>query len=261
MNVQQESCPYSLPVTVATVTKVISKMAMSIKLKVFSLISDTTRVQSSRDFFRQIFINRRQLLYLIGEQSVQNTKVVEEKLIGSKTFRWHTAHFSITLSYPNHTWKHATHSRHTFVQQSGSLLHYMMWRTTSCPVLFRSHSACFPRMWLWVLKIHRCEFGYRMRLSRPLITVLCVNVLCNRIKDSSTGLTTVFCCCVNVAYMYWNAESEIRERKSLTALDCVALLRISVHLIHTERGMHCFIFTFGYSNIFHRYRGHENVLG
>ncbi len=65
MNVQQESSPYSLPVTIATVTKVKSKLATCIKLKVLSL-SDTTRVQSSRKIFRQIFINQQQLLYLGG---------------------------------------------------------------------------------------------------------------------------------------------------------------------------------------------------
>ncbi len=72
--------------------------------------------------------------------------------------------------------EHETHGIRTFVRQSGSLARYMTWQTTSCPVLFRSHSACVPRMRLWVLQIYRCEFGYRMRLSRPQITELCVNL-------------------------------------------------------------------------------------
>ncbi len=76
MNVQRESSPYSLPVTIATGTKVKSKMATSIKLKVLSL-SDTT-VQSSCEFIRQIFVNRQQLFIFGWEQSMsraQNTKL------------------------------------------------------------------------------------------------------------------------------------------------------------------------------------------
>ncbi len=115
---------------------------------------------------RQIFINWQQLLNLGGERSiwiVRRTQNWRERLRWktdwSKTFRWHAAHFSVTVSYRKHTWKHET--------QSGSLSHCMTWRTTSCTILFLSHSACVPRMRLWVLKICRCEFGYRMRLSRP----------------------------------------------------------------------------------------------
>ncbi len=45
-----ESSPYSLLVTIATDTKVKSKKKTSLKLKVLSL-SDTTRIQSSPEFF------------------------------------------------------------------------------------------------------------------------------------------------------------------------------------------------------------------
>ncbi len=137
---------------------------------------------------RQIFINWQQLLNLGGERSIwiaRRTQNWRERLRWktdwSKTFRWHAAHFSVTVSYRKHTWKHET--------QSGSLSHCMTWRTTSCTILFLSHSACVPRMRLWVLKICRCEFGYRMRLSRPLKTVLCVNEPYKKKKSEKSDVT------------------------------------------------------------------------
>ncbi len=50
MNMQWVSSPYSLTVTIATVTKVKSKIAMSIKLKDLSLY-DMTRVQLTNSSF------------------------------------------------------------------------------------------------------------------------------------------------------------------------------------------------------------------
>ncbi len=149
MNVQWESIPYSSPVTTMTVTKLKSKM------KVLSL-SDTTRVQSSREFIRWIFINRRQL-----------------------------------LSY----WKHITHSRRMFVLESGSLSHWMTWQTTSCPVPFTQcmsseNAVVSPEnVQVWV------------RLQNTVVRLVNNRTVCecNHIKDSNTGLTTIFCCCVNVA--------------------------------------------------------------
>ncbi len=119
MNMQRESSPFSLPVT-----SVISKMAMSIKLKDVSLF-DPTIVQSSLEFIRQIFINWQQLLNLGDEQSIwvkTDRNCSSGKLMGSKTFRWHAAHFFIVVSYGKHTWKHVTHGRCSFVRQSISLL-------------------------------------------------------------------------------------------------------------------------------------------
>ncbi len=178
MNVQRESSPSSLPVTIATLTKVKSKMATSIKLKVLSL-SDTTRVQLPSEFFVKSSLTDSSFYMWVESRAFESRAEHTtdgsgsgEKLTGSKTFRWYPAHISVTDSYRKH--KHTVDA--AFVQQSGSLSHCVMWWTTSCPVLFRSHSARVPRMWLWVLKIYRCEFGYRMRLSCPKITVLCVNV-------------------------------------------------------------------------------------
>ncbi len=143
ITMQRESSPYSLPVTIATVTKVISKMVMSIKLKVLSL-TYTTGVQSSHEFIRQIFINRQQLLYLGGEGSVWVTR---------KTQNW------CERLWWRKNWLDLKLSDDTPLISSS---HCMTWQTTSCPVLFCSHSTCFPRIRLWVLKIYRCEFGYRM---------------------------------------------------------------------------------------------------
>ncbi len=119
MNMQRESSPFSLPVT-----SVISKMAMSIKLKDVSLF-DPTIVQSSLEFIRQIFINWQQLLNLGDEQSIwvkTDRNGSSGKLMGSKTFSWQAAHFFIAVSYGKHTWKQVTHGRCSFVRQSISLL-------------------------------------------------------------------------------------------------------------------------------------------
>ncbi len=100
MNVRRESSLCYTPVTIATVTKVKSKMAPSIKLKVLS-----------RELIHQIFINRPQLFNLGGEQSIWIAPTHAEhktdgsgsggKLTGSKYFRWHAANFSIAVSYQN----------------------------------------------------------------------------------------------------------------------------------------------------------------
>lgn len=47
----------------------VSKMVTTIKLK-SHIIFDMTKVQSSREFIRQIFLSLQQLLYLGGERSV-----------------------------------------------------------------------------------------------------------------------------------------------------------------------------------------------
>ncbi len=45
-----------------------------------------------------------------------------------------------------------------------------------------------------------------VRLQNAVATPINNRTACerNRIKDSNTGLTTVFCCCVNVAYLKLN---------------------------------------------------------
>ncbi len=136
-------------------------MATSIKLKVLSL-SDT-RNQSSRELIRQILIKN-----LGGERSIwipQNTK-----LTGSKTFRRHAAHYSVTASYQ----KHETRGRCAFVQQSGS---HSVWRdrqlvVQSCSV----HTACVFRecgceSWKCTGASSVTECGCHVRK-----TLLCVNV-------------------------------------------------------------------------------------
>ncbi len=100
MNMRRESSPCYTPETTATVTKVKSKMATSIKLKVLR-----------REFINQIFINQPRLFNLGGEQSIWIAPTNAEhktdgsgsggKLTGSKHFRWHAANFSIAVSYQN----------------------------------------------------------------------------------------------------------------------------------------------------------------
>jgi len=148
-------------------------MAMCIKLKVLSLF-DMTRVQSSRiPFVKSLLIDSSFYIWLESGAFESHAEYKTDgsgsggKLTGFKMFRWHAANFSITVSYRKHTWKHVTHGRHAFVWQSGTLSHCMTSQTTSCPVQFRSHSACVARTRLWVLKIYRYEFGYRMWLSFP----------------------------------------------------------------------------------------------
>ncbi len=55
-------------------------------------LSDMTKVQPRREFFRQI---------LLTDSS--NIWGPEQKLTGSKTFRLHTVHFSVSVIYRNLT--------------------------------------------------------------------------------------------------------------------------------------------------------------
>ncbi len=87
-----------------------------------------------------------------------------EKLTGSKTFRWHAAHFSVTVSYQKHTRKHAPHSGRAFVRQNGSLSHCMTWQEHS-PVPFTQHvfCECGCESWKWTGVSSVTECGCRTR--------------------------------------------------------------------------------------------------
>lgn len=119
MNVQWKSSLYTLPVTIATVDKVISKMVTAIKLKVLSL-SDTwvqaasSSVKSSLTDSCNIWVER-SAERKTAEVALEKKNWLDLKLSGD------TANFSINVSYQNPTWKHEKHSRHAFVQQRISL--------------------------------------------------------------------------------------------------------------------------------------------
>ncbi len=128
MNVQWESSPYFLPVNIATVTKVKSKMATSIKLKVLSL-SDMTRVQSSCEFFHQIFINSSLYIWVESGAFESRERAQNTKLTGAAPVEnWRdlnlsddTQLISQSLKVTENTWNHTPHSRRALVWRSVSL--------------------------------------------------------------------------------------------------------------------------------------------
>lgn len=122
-----------------------------------------------------------------------------EKQTGSKTFRWHTAHFSITVSYRNHAWKHATHGRHTFVWQSGSLSH---WRdrqlvVQSCSVHTAENAIVSPEKGLkyrtdnCILLLWQCRQFVILYCKLDKILILqhfCIKAKLNKCNTSNTPI-------------------------------------------------------------------------
>ncbi len=189
MNVQRESSPYSSQLTIATVTKVKSKMAPSIKLKVLSF-SDTTRIQSSRKFLRQIFINRQQLLNLGGEWNRTQNWSPGRKLTGSKNFQMTHSSF-LRLKWLKPHMKICNMRLCSREAPSCAVWRDRQLVVQSCSV----HTA-------HVFQECGCDSSQFTGVN-SVITPGKKLTVCerNRITDSNTGLTTVFCCCVNVARM------------------------------------------------------------
>lgn len=124
----------------------------------------------------------------------QNTKRLQERLrwrkTGSKTDDTRLISPSLSVSYRNHTWKHATHGRRTFVQQSGSLAIYDVTELFS-PLLSRSHCACvFWQCGSESWKIYVCV--------NAVVTPVNNRSVCERVWLKWTVNLHLFCCCVNV---------------------------------------------------------------